>query len=119
MKNLRKLHPRLRRTRLAVMAAVVTIAVRGLSSATCHNPSVKSPSFPGASVGPIVKHDRTHDRYRIARAQGGGFLAKGSKAVTNASVMWGSFAPRGTRGEGGCELPAPPAFGAAPPCVIE
>ncbi len=114
MKNVRRIRPRFRRTQLAVMAAVLTIAVRALSSATCHNPSVRPQSPPSASAGLVVNGGRAHDRSRGTQAQGDK-VAKGSKAVTNASVMWGSFAPQRSDGAGDCKSPAPPTLGVAVP----
>src|SRR5271165_3972120 len=112
MKNVRGSNPRFLRTRLAVMAAILTVGVAGLASTTCHKPLAKPQALHGAAVGLIMKHDGASGRTRITAAQGEG-LTMASGAITDASVMWGSFATPRTCGEPARRSSVPPVPGAA------
>ena len=103
-------NPSFLRTRLAVWAAILAVGIAGLASTTCHNPIALSRQAPGATWGLISTYDAAREEADIIASRARGW---GTDAVTDASVMWGSFAAPDTCWDRDCKSPAFPAAGSA------
>jgi hypothetical protein len=107
IKNERESNAKFLRTRLVVMAAILTVGIAALASTMCRNPFAAQQVVPGAEASHILKHDgaRISSSPRTAKGRD---LARAAEAATDASVMWGSFAASGTCGERTCKSPVLP-----------
>jgi hypothetical protein len=107
MKDERESNPSFLGTRLAVMAAILAVGIAALAATTCHNPVALSRQAAGATWRLMSTYDAAREEADIIANRARGW---GADAVTDASVMWGSFAPA-TCGERACEAAALPAPG--------
>ena len=98
------------RTKLAVMAAILAMGIAGLASTACHNPAALPQTATGATASLMGRHDAARAEANIGASPE---LSWGADAVTDASVMWGSFSTPATCEERSCKSPALPASGAA------
>ena len=100
-------NPSFLRTRLAAMAAIFAVGIAVFVSADRCN-LVAPPQ--AATVGLTLKHQAVGKEANIVASRGRSLAAD---AVTDASVMWGSFATPATCGKRACKSPVLPAPGVA------
>jgi hypothetical protein len=98
-------NPSFLRTRLAAMAAILAVGIAALAFADGRNLVAPPQAATGATVRLTLKHQAVGKEVNIVASRGRSLAAD---AATDASVMWGSFAPA-TCGESACEPPALPA----------
>ena len=110
MKAERESNPSFLSTRLAVMAAILAVGIAGLASMNRRNPVAPPRVATGVTVGLMLKHSAAREEADLIASRARGW---GADAVTDASVMWGSFATPATCGERACESPVLPAPGVA------
>lgn len=101
MTNMRESNPKFPRTRLAITAAILTVGIAGLTSGPCHNHSWATLAVPAARAGLILQDDGDRSWANPTTSK--------ERSVTDASVMWGSFASPATCGERACGSPRLPA----------
>ncbi len=107
MKDERESNPSFLGIGLAVVAAILAVGIAALAATTCRNPVVLSRPAAGATWGLMSTYDAAREEADIIASRARGW---GPNPVTEASVMWGSFAPATGR-ESACEPPALPASG--------